>query len=178
MNVRFVCLGACALVLAAAPAFAQQPGTVAVVASSSGLGVQFKAGERLALRPEFSFSVGSTETTASAITAKADSSTVGLGLSAPIYLHRQDRFGAYVSPQFTRLRSKTSLGTVDDPAQSQYSVAGSFGADYRVGDRFMVFGELGLAYRWQSIESTALSTTAVKTHATGTRSVVGVGIFF
>lgn len=177
---HLVTASACALVLfTAVPALAQQP-SVAVTATTSGVGLHVQAGSRLALRPEFSFVTGSSESdTSLSTTVKAENTSVGLGLSAPLYFKADGPFRTYVSPQFDWRRSSSKIGTTESPARSQYSAGGSFGADYRASDRFMMFGEVGVAHSWYSTEATSLgSATTLKTNMTGTRALVGVGFFF
>jgi hypothetical protein len=55
---------------------------------------------------------------------------------------------------------------------SSYSFAGSFGAHYSPNRRFSVFGELGLDYPWQDIESSALSLAETAGSTFGVRSAV------
>jgi hypothetical protein len=67
---------------------------------------------------------------------------------------------------------------------NSYTASGSFGAQYGLGDRFHVFGELGLSYGWANNDissSTSLgstTTTTSKSHAFGTRSVGGIAFNF
>lgn len=176
MKVRLLFASACALVLfTAAPALAQ--GKVAVTAATSGIGLQIPAGSALSIRPEFGFSKSSTESTNTTITADSDATNVAFAVNAPIYFGPQDRVRLYVSPRFAIDRTKSTVGSTDQPAQVSKSVAGSLGAETRVNDRFMIFGELGVQYGWRDYESTTLATTT-KVRATGTRAAIGIGIFF
>jgi hypothetical protein len=60
---------------------------------------------------------------------------------------------------------------------SSSSIFGSFGAQYALGRRFSVFGEVGLGYSRQSLRS-PLSQTRSEAHAVTTRSGAGVILYF
>jgi hypothetical protein len=178
MNVRVLSASVCALVLCSAIPAAAQSGTVGVTAASSGVGVQIQAGNRLALRPEFTFLHATTEPSSSTgLLVDTSTTNLGMAINVPVYMMKQDRFATYISPRFEANRTSGSTGSMDEPSSTTKAVAASFGGEYRASDRFMIFGELGLEYAWHDRKSDSLATT-IKFRGTGTRTAVGIGIFF
>jgi hypothetical protein len=60
-----------------------------------------------------------------------------------------------------------------------YSATGSFGVEYAISSRFVVFGELGYGYtRAKNTFNGATAITAGITNATGVRTAVGVIVYF
>jgi hypothetical protein len=169
-----------ALLAAGTPAFAQQNTKVAVVVSApSAIGVLIPASDSVAIRPEFSFNKSSTENTSGTLTTKFDSWQVGAAVSALFYTGKPDAFRTYWTPRFS-VNHQNSNST----GNNVYSASGSFGAEYAVGSRFKVFGELGASYAWQHADTTTLTslgstvTSSSKSRSFGTRSVIGVGFTF
>src|SRR2546430_13392771 len=99
-------------------------------------------------------------------TLSTDESTgVGAGISAVFYMGRWDALLTYVSPRFAYSRASTSASTsgstligqsTSNSTFSSYLTSGAFGAQYALGRRFGLFGEVGVSY---SRTSTALSST-------------------
>ena len=54
-------------------------------------------------------------------------------------------------------------------------LANDFGAQHTLGDRFAIYGELGLAYERGTTE---ITTSELRRRAFGTRSGVGVVLYF
>jgi opacity protein-like surface antigen len=66
---------------------------------------------------------------------------------------------------------------------NSYELAGSFGAEYALGRRFSLFGELGLAYAhgtssFRSSGATSSGTSTGTDTRFATRTAVGVVIWF
>jgi len=166
----------------------------------SSIGVIWQVTGRVAVRPEMTLSRVTGDSSANDLAGAAPLSTdetngVGTGISALFYLGRWDALRTYVSPRFAYSRNSTSASTANagspstsDSTVSSYVTSGSFGAQYALGRRFGLFGEVGLSY---SRTSTSLSsslatngTTIVNVHsssranAVATRSGVGVIFFF
>lgn len=172
-------VAALVILAASTPAFAQQDNKPAIVVMSNGLGAMIPVNDQVAIRPEFSFAKTSTEFTGGvSTTTKFDSWALGGAVSALVYMGKPDTFRAYWSPRFAvNHQNSNSAGS------NSYNVAGSFGAQYGLGNRFKVFGELGLNYGWANIDTTVTSTlgsstSTSKNHAFGTRSAVGVAFNF
>jgi len=169
-----------AVLAAGTPAYAQQDRKAAIVVTApSGIGVLLPVNDQVAIRPEFFFSKTSTENASTALTTKFSSWQLGAGVSGLFYMGKPATFRTYWSPRFVVThQDSTSTGTNSNGTNS-YSASGSFGAQCALGDRFKVFGELGLNYGWLNVGvSTTLSTVTAKTRSFGTRSAVGVAFSF
>ena len=55
-------------------------------------------------------------------------------------------------------------------------MSGSFGAQYRLSDRFGVYGEIGIQYSHSASDTIIISSAT--THSWGTRSGVGAILYF
>lgn len=173
---RFLCV--CALIVIAVPAArAQEKGQIGMTMGyPSSVGMIVHLTDRIAVRPDFRFI-----TTSQDDNLIDDSShTLGFGISGLIYLTKDDALRTYVTPRFlyNRTTSESSLaystsidligsigstiglpGTSIIPAPTTYSTtstnkafSGSFGAQYSLHKRFSVFGEVGVAYNWSSLD--------------------------
>jgi hypothetical protein len=163
-----------AVLFAAAPAHAQQTRNAAVtVNGGNAVGLLLHVTDNVALRPELSFTRNTVEQTTGSTTNDSSSWQLGAGGSALFYMGDDNGLRMYLSPRFILSRAKSS--TSSNGAQNAYNTSGSVGAQYGLGERFAIFGELGLNYAWQKTSST-LST--VKSSSFGTRSSVGVAIYF
>lgn len=144
---------------AGANAFAQDAGQIGVTLGyPSAVGVIWHVTGNVAVRPEISFSTGSTDSPAlsstfslpavSADLGETSSTTVTAGVSGLFYFGQWDKLRAYVSPRYTytRLTSDTGSTFSTDARNSAYTLTGSFGAHYQLHRRFAVFGETGFGY--------------------------------
>jgi opacity protein-like surface antigen len=184
-----------------ATAHAQDTGRVGLTMGyPAAIGVVWHVSERVAVRPELSWSDNSSEST-STVTftiqgisnttttrSTSDGWTVGVGASGLFYMRKSDGLSTYVSPRvmYTRSVSSTSSSNatgslLPQPTEfrnSGYLASGSFGAQYALGRRFGVFGEIGLAYS-RSTNSNNLSVAGNNSSRTiSTRSGAGVLFYF
>ncbi len=101
------------------------------------------------------------------------------GVSALFYLGPMEELRTYVSPRFVFVSTEMSSS---DQETSNYLVSGSFGAEYRLGTRFAVFGELGIEYNRSetrlSLPTPISGTTTVRRTGVASRSGVGVVLYF
>ena len=207
-------IAACAgllAVLLAAPAFAQEQGQVGVsMGYPASVGVVWHVADRMAIRPEISLVQTSTDITAvTTLTFSTpsgtqtqqitraqfttDSTTVGAGVSALFYLWKQEALSAFVTPRYayTRGTGTTSgsgvAGTPTEITTNNHVVSGSFGAQYALGPRFSVFGEIGLGYTHSTADNGApvslspggaASSSRTTSHGVSTRSGAGVVFYF
>jgi hypothetical protein len=134
----------------------------------AAVGVIWNVADRFALRPEMTFVGTSSDSSLGDVLGVGTGSSndgfqIGVGLSALIYLSRWDALRSYVSPRFSYSRNKTSTtstGSSSETTSTSYLTSGSFGAQYSLGRRFGVFGEIGLAYTSTTItQSLALLQT-------------------
>jgi outer membrane protein W len=178
----------CASGTAAAQGASQGAGKVGLTMGfPAAIGVQWHLGEKVAVRPEISFSTTSSETSSSSFETEGDSRSIGTNIGALFYLSTDDKLRTYVSPRFSWSRGESTsklasvlVNPITGVTTSElknttdsYGFAGSFGAQYGLGDRFVVFGELGLSYAHGTAKS---NTTLTKTTSDGfgTRAAVGV----
>jgi len=151
-------------------AHAQEAGQVGVsLGYPPAVGVVWHVTERVAVRPDISFSTGSTDRPTPDISilgesigsGRSSSTTVTAGVSGLLYLWRWDKLGAYVSPRYSysHLTSNSGSTFAIDSGNSNYTVTGSFGAQYQIHQRFAVFGETGFGYSHST--STVSSTSVV-----------------
>jgi hypothetical protein len=159
----------------------------------ASVGIIWHVTDKVAVRPDLSFLHTSNELAAPisafAATTSSDVTTVSIGVSGLFYVGKWDALRAYLSPRFAYSRLSgsnsvtSSIGVGDvlpaidvSSTVSNYLVSGSFGAQYSLGRRFGVFGEVGYGYTRASDDTRALSTTRSTT--TGTRTGVGVIFYF
>jgi hypothetical protein len=143
----------------AANALAQDAGQIGVTLGyPSAVGIIWHVTDNVAVRPEISFSTGSTESPVissglsfpdvSVNVGETSSTTVTAGVSGLFYFGEWDKLRAYVSPRYTYARLTSNSGSTfsTDARNSAYTVTGSFGAHYQLHRRFAVFGETGFGY--------------------------------
>jgi hypothetical protein len=168
------------LLAAAGTASAQDAKKVGITMGyPTSVGVLWHVSDKVAIRPELSFGGGTAETTGSGISVSSDNFTVTTGVSALFYLHTDDKLRTYVTPRFTYSHAST---TSDSSSITNFSaeqtgnatgVQGLFGAQYGLGNRFAVFGELGFGFAHTTQKSSS-SPTKGTSDSWGTRSAVGI----
>jgi|RhiMethySRZTD1v2_1073278.scaffolds.fasta_scaffold00937_6 hypothetical protein len=167
-------------------ASAQDAGSIGVTMGyPASVGLLWHVTERVALRPELTFNHSSTETDTTlpigGINTSASNNYVVVGLSALFYVAKWDSTRAYVVPRYGFSRSTTSTEGVVvtqlnfESTVTTHSGGVSFGAQHLLGEHFAIYGELGLSYDRLSTE---LPTAEGHGHAFGTRSGVGVTVYF
>jgi hypothetical protein len=191
-----------------AHAWAQQASRVGLsIGYPASIGVLWHVSDGFAIRPEFSIAGGSSESATqpgsssglvtSGSNTTGDSHLHGAGVSALIFLGRWENLRAYITPRvsYSDIASTTESAITGVPGASStvrssidghaISAGGAFGALYRLGNRFGVFGELGLTWTEQETETTTTSgSTSAASRSTGTstnwgtRSGVGVVFYF
>jgi hypothetical protein len=184
MNRRWnVLLGLLILLSAPASSFGQdEPKGGLIVTAPTAIGFIWHATDRVALRPDFNFSV--TDTDSGSGLSTSSGSAVNVGVSVLFFVARHDDLGIYVSPRFTFGHSSSELESSTVPLNSEqsgdsWSVAGSIGGHYRLGRRFGVFGEAGLLFSDADSEgSSTLTNFESSASAFGLRSAVGVAVYF
>ena len=137
------------------------------------LGIVWDVTDTIALRPEFTFNRGNSDSTVGSTTTTTTRTQWGGAVSALFYMNKMDNVHTYLAPRFDLHRATVSVGSTDTTAKD-YAVSGSFGAQYNLSPRFHVFGEFGLEYSWVPEET--VGTAKVKSNNFGTRSAVGVAV--
>lgn len=183
-------LVALAILLLPVSATAQDAGDVGIsMGYPATIAVVYHASDRIAIRPEFNVAWSSSKNVDGPSAALESSGvTLGVGLSGLFYTSTADNLRTYVSPgvRYSRTHSEIDLSasqTAETTSRS-YQIAGSFGAQYSLGTRFSVFGEVGVAYSWMN--ATVLSGLSLpealprenEGNAFGTRTAVGVVFYF
>jgi hypothetical protein len=164
MNQKLMCF--CALTVAScavSTASAQERGAVGVTMGyPSSVGLIWHVAERLALRPEVSLAKSGTETPGTRLNGSGSASTVGVGISALLYVGKWDALRTYVAPRFVYSRrsgrtevsgeslsltpsgvTTTITQTITESTTTSKSAMGLFGATYSLHPHFSVFGEVG-----------------------------------
>ena len=202
---RIGLLAAITIGLAAPAALAQDDPKVGITMGyPASVGVMWQVNDRVALRPELNVQKASSESTSTiAISLSSvvpgsvvsvttsDSWQFSAGLSALFYLSTHDALRTYVSPRwaYTRTSNNNSSSTIPSLSLSStasgQSFAGSFGAQYALGRRFGVFGEVGIVFSRSTVspEAPALTPGIVATSESvaktlGVRSGAGVILYF
>jgi hypothetical protein len=176
------------IVGSAATLFAQEPGDVGLsMGYPTSVAVLWHVTSRVAIRPEVSLNWTSTDLEIDFPIEGGDTSTdtfsTAVGVSALFYVNATDRLRTYVSPRITYVTTSTDTDapfTSDlDRTLDGFQFAGSFGAQFAVGDRFSVFGEVGLAY---STTTATIGSPPIEAETRmrsfGTRTTAGVTLYF
>ena len=186
---RYLAIVSLMAVCVSGTASAQDKGKVGLTMGYPGaIGIQWHVSDKVAIRPEFSFTGSSSELESGSFGSEGDSWTFGTNISALFYLTTDDKLRTYFAPRFTwshgsseseltgPLPTPIIVETESKSSGDAYGFGGSFGAQYGLGDRFLVFGELGFNYGHATSENNR-STTKTTTNAWGTRTAVGI-VFF
>ena len=104
-------------------------------------------------------------------------SELGAGTSVLFYLQSRDNLRTYVSSRFVYVRSHIS-STSGHSETSTKVVVGSFGAQYVLGERVSIFGELGLGFSRLTTTSTFTVPAASRGTLVRTRTGIGMVLYF
>lgn len=161
------------------PAFAQEKGKMGLTMGyPSSLGFIFHATDKIAIRAELSFAQSSSDLDTVIGESGSSSWAIGTGVSALFYLRAWDDTQLYVSPRFTYSHNSTSSDVGAEASSNSWGLVGSVGAQHKLGTRFSVFGEIGLGYSRSTIGAGSLAITEATASTFGTRSGVGVILYF
>jgi hypothetical protein len=208
MRRRMVVMSLTALALFGRDAAAQDTARVGVAMGyPSSLGVIWQISNRIAVRPQVSFSHNTSETeqilggilgTVISGNSRTEihASTIGVDLSALFYVGTWDNVRAYVSPAYTYSHTSSEFESAAGPLLGSslpvatsikesldgHGFRGTVGVQFTPHRRFAVYGETGFEYRRsESNEDGGLSSllgTVTKNHTIGSRSGVGVILYF
>jgi hypothetical protein len=155
---------------------AQERGrTGLTVGYPASVGVVWQPSDGFALRPEVSFSTTSVDSTS---TGLRGTTSVGVGLSGLFYVARWESLSTYVSPRFVYNRLSSGQSPFATNVNS-YTLIGSFGTQYALNQRFGVFGEVGVGYGHEHVETSAASFNPTTTsNSWNTRTGIGVMLYF
>jgi hypothetical protein len=168
-----------------ATAYAQDDRSIGlVITSASTAGLIWHVTETIAIRPEVSFATSDVEVGDQGSDVGSDSGT--FAVAALFTVRKWDDLSAYFSPRFSYVRSTATssltVGSITDTIETSiegYGLAGSFGLQYRLGDRFAVFGETGLSYTNQTADTDSpFSLRSTEASSLGLRTALGVSFYF
>ena len=167
---------------AARTARAQERGDAGITMGyPASAGFVYHIADRLAIRPEVSFTFSDSSSEGEATLLTTDASQIGTGVSAIVYLARYDKLRTYVSPRYTYTRAKSTsespFSGTSRTTISAHTVAGTFGAQYALHEHFGAFGEVGVAYTSQSNRSEVIDVR-VATDSFASRTGIGVIFYF
>jgi putative salt-induced outer membrane protein YdiY len=144
----------------------------------ASVGVFWKVSDAIAVRPEFRFSLTSEND-------DEDASLYGTGVTGLFYLGSADALRLYAAPRFTYERQNTeNRGNFTfESAANVYALSGLFGAQYLLGDRFLVYGEVGVRFGYASSQNTVTGPTFSTSsdsfgHTWGSTGGVGIVLLF
>lgn len=182
MHAIRVSLIGCFIAALSATASAQDAGRVGLTTGYPGvIGILWHASDRMGIRPEFSFTKNDSSSESAFTNAASDFWSFGTGVSLLIFAPLRDNLKTYVSPRFAYTRTSGGGDTAESTADA-YFVSGAFGGHYALGQRFALFGELGLSYSHQtgSVTSSLAPTfhTTNRGDSISTRTAVGVVLYF
>ena len=172
---------------AAAVASAQDKGQVGLNLGYPSVGVTWHVSDRVAVRPEFTFSFGSSSSTAGSGVEASDSDAWGVafGVSALFYVAEWDGVKGYVAPRLAALLSDADRVSATTDSTSASSSSGwdlgvMMGAQYSLNPRFSVFGEIGFAYARRHSESEFLDSLIMENDSwtLGPRTAIGLILYF
>jgi len=151
------------------------------------VGVQWQPASRLAVRPAVTFRNSGSDVDDDV--GNIESSSLSTTISGLIYVRPSGPLRVYLTPRYSFGRTSSTitlevpqfqfpLGTLTTTTITtkrtthEHGVAGLIGAEYRLGEHFGVFGEVGVLYTRASLSSEA------DTWAVGSTSGIGVTLYF
>jgi hypothetical protein len=151
------------------------------------VGVVWQPASHVAVRPSITFRNSGSD--AADDVGNFESSSLSTTISALLYVRASSPLRLYVTPRYSFGRT-SSTTTIEVPqlqfpfgtlttttfttkrTTHEHGLAGLIGAEYRLGDRFGVFGEVGVLYTRASLSS------AADNWAVGSTSGIGVTLYF
>jgi hypothetical protein len=183
----FLTCTALTLFTCAAPASAQEHPFGVSIGYPGSIGFLWQPAVRIAVRPSINFRQSGSGPLNDV--GDFESSSSSTNISALLYLRPSSPLRLYLAPRysFTRTSSTSSIqvpqlqfppGTISSTtitshrSVNEHGVAGLFGVEYRAGERFGVFGEVGVLHTRASLSSSS------DNWAVGSTSGVGVAVYF
>jgi hypothetical protein len=182
MNTRALLLAILCLASFPAIARAQERGQVGVTMGfPTAAGLIWHATDRIAIRPEITFSQVTSKAELTLPNASSESTDRSLGLGASLLWYVGSADGnvrPYVSPRIIYSRLTEDHGDDGEPVGT-LAVIGSFGVQYTPSRRFGLYGEVGFG-REHTEKTRIFPDLTVTTSVTSwsTRSAVGVVFYF
>lgn len=163
------------LVLAPSAAAAQEERPLGLsMGYPSSVALLWHTTDRIAIRPELTFSTVSSDTD----TTDLDGHAYTAGVSLLFYTMQRDALSTYVAPAYLFGRSSNESSSGFETTGRVHQVNGSFGVQYRLGERVRVFGETGLSLSKTTNEIDDIFESESSVTRFGTRGAVGVVFYF
>ena len=163
------------LLLAPATALAQEERTVGVsMGYPSTVAVLWHATDRVAVRPEITFSTSSTDVG----DRDSSASAVSVGASVLFYVLQRDALSTYVAPAYGYAHGSNESTSGLESTSRAHNISGSFGVQYRLGERVSVFGETGISFTATTLEADDAFGSSTTSDRFGNRSAVGLVFYF
>ena len=173
------------LVLLPAAAAAQERGQTGLVAGFPvSFGFIWHASDKLAVRPDLTFSFSTSESETSILgfpSTEVSGHSFTLGTTVLWYLAKHDNVRTYVAPRFAYSHSSTevSLGSAAPSKTNGVTLSANFGAQYTPVRKFAAFGEIGYGFnRAKSKFSTPIATSENTSRGWAPRGAVGIIYYF
>ena len=171
----------------AVPAVAQERTFGVTVGYPGSVGVVWQPAGRVAIRPSITFRNSGSDPMDEA--GDFESSSLSTTVGGLIYLRASAPLRLYLTPRYSFARTSSTitlqvpqlqfpLGTLTTTSVTtkrtthEHGLALLVGAEYRLGDRFGVFGEVGVLYTRASLSS------ETDNWAVGSTSGIGVTLYF
>jgi hypothetical protein len=182
-SARILSVAAFVTGLAVTSAGAQDQAKIGItMAYPASVGLLWRVSDKVAVRPELSIAGGASETTASSFETESDSWTLNTGVSVLFYLNKYDDLRTYFTPRFNYAHGSSTTdatGAVINPTITTtldgIGFSGAFGAEYSLGRKFGVFGEVGFGFTHSTTKSSILPT---ESSGNNWGSRAGVGVIF
>ena len=182
-SARILSLTAFVIGLAVSSADAQDQGKIGItMAYPASVGLLWRASDKIAVRPELSIAGGDSESSSDLISTESGTWTINTGVSVLFYLKKYDDLRTYFTPRFNYAHGSTNTdatGPIIKPSITTtingIGFSGAFGAEYSLGRKFAVFGEVGFGFS-HSTTKTSITPSELSSNNWGSRA--GVGVIF
>ena len=182
-SARILSLAAFVTGLAVTSAGAQDQSKIGItMAYPASVGLLWRVSDKVAVRPELSISGGASETSSSSFETESDAWTLNTGVSVLFYLNKYDDLRTYFTPRFTYAHGSSdtdATGFVTNTSATStlnaIGLSGAFGAEYSLGRKFGVFGEVGFGFSHSTTKSSIIPT---ESSGNNWGSRAGVGVIF
>jgi hypothetical protein len=186
-------LAVSSLVLAATPARAQERNFALTMGYPGSVGVLWRPTKRFALRPAVTFRAANSDDDDD--TSSSENGSISTTISGLIYVGASTPLRLYISPRYSYSRTSiTSTVTIEVPSfpvvgfpgstlitstrtirGRRHGVAGLFGVEYYLGDRFSVFGETGIDWERSTMTGSSSPLVSLRSREWSVSSTAGVG---
>jgi hypothetical protein len=183
----FLACSSLAILVTVTPASAEEPSFGVTIGYPGSVGVVWQPSARIAVRPSFTFRNSGSDPMNDV--GDFESSSLSSTVSALFYVRPAGPLRVYVTPRYSfgRTSATTTIqvpqiqlpfGTITTTSITttrstlEHGVAGLIGVEYRLAERFGVFGEVGLLYTRASLSSDT------DNWAVGSTSGIGVTLYF